>query len=278
MRARQGLALVGYFKGQNEPSLVQGELAARYGRADDAETLLTRGVAYSWGGFNERALPLFRRALVIDPGNADALYYTVVCSWHDDQRLAIETGNAFFRRFGDDFEVHMYVAFAHQLLGEFDSAREHYQKALGQEWVPEAFFYAGLLYDRLGEREQAETIWRRGVTMVAPALEAYPDNVHLRLLLASFYGLLGDEAAFNAHEERALSADLNTWTFEFVVAVHARRGETERAVEILRQMVRGGLTPGGYLQLAFIPSLESEAYDAFLEEREALRESLRERY
>ena len=52
----------------------------------------------------------------------------------------------------------------------------------------------------------------------------------------------------------------------------------EEAVEILRQMVRGGLTPGVYLQLAFIPSLESEAYDAFLEERKALRERLQERY
>ena len=115
--------------------------------------------------------------------------------------------------------------------------------------------------------------------MDAPTLETYPDNVHLRLLLASFYGLLGDEAAFHAHEERALSADLNAWAFDFVVAVHARRGETERAVELLRQCVRGGLADAGaYLELTFMPPLESEAYDAFLEEREALRESLRERY
>ena len=286
MRARRGLIIVNYFKGRSEACLAQGELAARFGQPDDVETLLTRGTAYNFGGLFDRAAPLLRRALAIDPVNAEAHYQVIGYFWLEEPERAIETGNAYFRRFGEDGEIHMYVAWAHQLRGDYESARRHYQMALGLgsatgDMPLEAFFFAGILHERLGEREQAEAIWRRGVDLIEPRLEAHPDNVRLRLLLASFHGLLGDEARFRAEEQRALSEPLNAFELYFPAVVHARLGETERAIELLRRSVRGGLaepTWEVYFPVAFTPSLQSEAFNTLLEEYQALQKRLRDRY
>jgi tetratricopeptide (TPR) repeat protein len=206
---------------------------------------------------------------------------------------AIEAGRAYFRRFEDDPEVHLWIALDEHLLGNAESAREHYEKATGlgrqQDVMPgstggtlEAFLFGGLLYEQLGARDRAEKAWSLGVELVKPRLEAHPDNMRLRLFLASFYGLLGERAAMLAEEERALeAADFSSWEVHSLAAVHARRGDTERAVELLRRGLRQGLVYPSWefsLRQAGVPLPESEAFDQFLREFEAEKRRLRETY
>ena len=65
------------------------------------------------------------------------------------------------------------------------------------------------------------------------------------------------------------------------MAVYARRGETEKVLELLNSSVRKGQILIGwswFLRLAFAPPLESEAFDTFVEAYEAEKQRLAELY
>ena len=66
-----------------------------------------------------------------------------------------------------------------------------------------------------------------------------------------------------------------------LAAVHARLGEPEQAVELLRRSVRDGRVNPYWrrsFEIASPTFLESEALDPFLEEYEAEERRLREKY
>jgi TolB-like protein len=294
MRARRGLMGVHFFRGHMEACLIQGREAARFGRPDDVETLMARAVAYQLGGLRDRARTLYRQVLRIDPANQGARWQVVATSFGVEGGKALEAGEAYLRRFGDDPETHMWMAMDQHVLGHAESAREHYEMATGlgsQQDVMagftsgrtlEALLFGGLLYEQLGERDRAEEAWSLGVDLAKPRLEVHPDNMRLRLSLASFYGLLGERVAMLAEEERALeAADFSSWEVHSLAAVHARRGDTERAVELLNRSLRQGFVyPSLKLsfQMAGVPLLESEAFDRFLRDFEAEERRLREMY
>ena len=98
----------------------------------------------------------------------------------------------------------------------------------------------------------------------------------MRTFSASFHGLLGDEASFRADEERALSSGVNPFS-NILATVHAKRGDTERAIELLRSSLRQGQATN-YWRVDFQPlgglPLESESFRAFLKEFEEERERL----
>ena len=103
----------------------------------------------------------------------------------------------------------------------------------------------------------------------------------MRVLSASFLGLLGDEASFLEEEERALSSGFNAMWLQVLATVRARRGDMDGAIELLHEMLRRGRTSLHwklYFSLAAISPLESELFDAFLAEFEAERERLRAIY
>jgi tetratricopeptide (TPR) repeat protein len=284
MRARRGLVVTNWFRGRTEQSLIHGQLAGRSGRSDDVETVMTQAVAYGFGGLHERALPLYRRAIELDPLNAEAFLMLLGNLWDSNSKDAIQAGSEFLRLFGDYHETHNYLAFAHQLLGNYETAREHYEKAITHSPPGEPNFdslvFAGILLDELGERERAEEVWRRGVEELKPRLEAYPDNFRTRSILACFYGLLGERAAFVAEETRALEV-AGPVEVHYLMAVHARLGDTERAMELLASSVQPGrllFRWQGFLQLAFAPPMESERFDEFVKEYEAEERRLRELY
>jgi len=86
------------------------------------------------------------------------------------------------------------------------------------------------------------------------------------LLLASFYGYLGERATLSTETERALdSGDFFGWELTFLAVAHARLGETERAVELLRRGLRQG--PNLYweelFEIASVPPLTSDAFSCW---------------
>ena len=111
-------------------ALAQGQLAGRSGQPDDIETLLARALAYHHGGLTDRALPLYRRIIEIDPLNVEAHWHLVIAaSFLGAFEDALAAGSVYFRRFGDDELIHSRVAASHQSLGNVERAREHYGKS-----------------------------------------------------------------------------------------------------------------------------------------------------
>ena len=295
MRARRGLILVNWDRGLSEACLIQGQEAARFGNEGDVETLLARAWAYILGGLPDRGLPLLREALELDPVNEAAHWYLAVGSFLAlEAEQAIQAGDAYFDRFGDDEELHTYVGAAHQLLGHDARAREQYRKAIESTRAPLSsidspasnanligLLFSGLLYERLGDDARAKETWHRGVELLKPKLEAYPDTIKMRVFLACFYGLLGERDSFLTEEERALSANVNSWELNYLAAVRAKLGETERAIELLRRIVQEGRIHPYWeraFEVASVPAPKSEAFDQFLEEYETQERRLREMY
>ena len=295
LRARRGLVQVSWERGLAEACLIQGQEAARLGRSDDIETLLARADAYHLGGLRERALPLYRRVIELDPMNEAAHWQLVAASaLAGELEETLRVGDRYIRRFGPDIEVHTYVAVAHQLLGDEARAQEYYQKAIdlgaeassGQGVLPPnsvaaAFLYAGLFHDQQGNRARAEELWRRGVRLLEPKLEEYPQQSKMRLYLACFHGLLGEEDAFLAEEARAFEAsNLNTFELLHLATVHAKTGGTERAAELLRLALRQGRVDSFWrvlFQLATV-SLAQPELEEFRLELEQEEKRLGQRY
>ena len=195
-RARRGLIYVEFFRGRSEACLIQGREAARLGDPNDVETLLAQAQAYHLCGLGDQSIPLYRRVIEIDPMNRAAHWdFVFERAWTGEPERAIEAGEEYFRRFGDDETIHLAVAGAYHLLGSRERAREHYENAtssLGSRGSPlgtgEAIaqLYAGILLDQMGARAAAESEWSDGAARTVARLQAEPDHVGLRLHLAMF--------------------------------------------------------------------------------------------
>ena len=297
MRARRGLIKVNLYRGRSELCLIQVQEAARFGRPNDVETLLARADGYWVGGLAERALPVYRRVIGIDPANEAAHWGLVLGGfWAGEFEAAVAAGNTYLRRFGDDQWVHNKMALAYAMLGDDVQAQGHFEKAMALKTGLDsadlsfvghpnldALVYAGFLLERRGRRSRAEAVWRSGLELVRSKLEVYPDNPRVRTFLAVFSGLLGEREAFSSEKERALeAADFNGYSVYFLVATQARLGETQEAIALLRRSLRRGLvTPAWkyYLALASVPDLDVDAaYQRFQEDYEAEAQRLRETY
>jgi tetratricopeptide (TPR) repeat protein len=269
------------YRGRFEAALAQGQLARRSGRPDDVGTLLARAEAYHYGGLIDRSIPLYRRALEIDPANEAAHWHLVVASnYVRDYEDAVRSGDVYFGRFGDDEILHDQVARAHHALGHFERARQHYEKAMALSH-PAAFLGAGLLFDQLGERERAERAWRRGKEILEPKVEAYPGDARAAAYLACFYGLLGERSSFLAQEKAVADADFPVEPISDLAAVELRIGRPDRAVEQMRTAVQNGALNPRWRHAFEVTSValpESRAADAFRREYESLDRRLRELY
>ncbi|HXV60342.1 MAG TPA: hypothetical protein VEK15_06575, partial [Vicinamibacteria bacterium] len=296
MRARRGLINVHYQRGHLEACLMEGREAVRLGNPHDVETLLTQATAYQLGGLAEEGAALFREVLEIDPVNQEAQWRLVTSTWLGERELIVEAGRSYLRRFGDDPEIHMFVAFAHHLLGHTERARGHYEQAVGlpargdstaeATAEPAALFFGGLLYEQLGEPDRATELWQLGVDIYRPRLEESPDNRRFGLILAGFYGLLGDRGSMRAIEERTLGgADWISWEVHWLALVHALRGEPDLAIELLHRALKLGLVDSSrvpawevYFRVADVPMPENEAFTRFVGEYRAEARRLRETY
>ncbi len=255
MRARRGLVNVNYGRGLAEACLLQGQEAARIGRADDLETLLARAQAYQLAGLSDLSLPMFRRIMSLDPMNEASYFFAMIATLEAgelDETIAI--GNAYLQRFGADANALSQLATAYHFSGDADRAREYFERAIefatrpSRELTTLATVYdmralmgAGSFYDQIGRRDLAEATWRRGVALVRPKLETDPDNTNIRSTLASLQGFLGEREASLSEVARVFEVtDPNASEHVELAAGLAALGETERAVALLREYGQPG--------------------------------------
>ncbi len=297
VRARRGLMQVYWGLGLSEAILLQGQEAGRAGRPDDVETLLARADAFTLSGLYDLALPIQRRVIAIDPRNEDAHWKLTWASGFAGRFAeTVEVGNAYLTLFGDDAQVRLLIARAGVRLGDDDLAREYYEQItqpllepstdpVSVSWTGIAsLLYAGAFYNRAGERGRAEALWQRGVELVNLKLEADPENISIRIFLAGLHGFLGEREALQMEEARAFATarefDVNAWEIPNLAAAHASLGDTDHAVELLRDMLqRGRLAPWQMTIGVLSPSLlEAAGFEDLRRESEAMNRRLRERY
>ena len=283
MPARRGLVLLNFFKGQTRAALEQGRLAARIGPADGVETLLTRALAFHFGGLPALSLDLYRRVIEIDPANPEAHYQLVLATeWSGDYESAIDVAHTYLERFGNDSDVLGHLAATYQLSGDVERARGFYVRATGGEPLPWVFLWSGLFFDQVGERDRAEELWARGARRIEANLVANPDHAGMRSYLGGFRGLLTGDSAFIDEAERAFeAAGYYGWELENLIAPKVKLGDGLGAIELLREQVRQGRLFSFWentLKVASVTLPESEELRQFRTEYEALEQRYREQY
>ncbi len=293
--ARRGLAHVSYAVGQSEASLLQGQEAARVGRPDDIESLLARAESFMLAGLGNVALPLFQHIITLDPLNEPSYWYaTFSAILSDDFEAAIELGNEYLLRFGDDAMVHTNLAMAYFLRDDRERATQHFDQATALQgpasaenpsyaslYAVRALTVAGGFYDRIGRRDRAEAMWRRGIGLVRQSLQIDPENRPFRLYLAALHAFLGQRDEFEVERDR-LSTGGSTSEPEVIILVGgiAAMGDIERASELLLSSLRAGRVPFWKAYLPFLAPtlLDAPSFEVFRQEYEAVTERLRARY
>jgi len=250
MRALRGLILVEFQRGNGEACLRLGRQAAQSG-ALDVETLMAVAQGYELGGLGPPAARVLHRVLDLDPANEAASYYLSL-NLQYGQADSPREADEYLARFGSDPYIAAIAAFMHEHQGDVDGARRLYDDTvrglLPMEEVANWYqishlLYAGAFYERHGPAGRASAVWQKGVELTRLALQSDSNNVRMRLLLATFHGLLGEDALFRDEEATALTALAlsgltQPWDMMYLAAAHAHRGDRARAVEILERQLQ----------------------------------------
>jgi tetratricopeptide (TPR) repeat protein len=162
--------------------------------------LLIAVEGYTLGKMPEYALPYAESAIKLDPANVGAHWFRVIAlAWAGKFQQAIDAGTEFFRRFGDDPEIHLWLAYSYDRLGNPSQAGEHYEASVrlfGGDTNNYASLHAARFYDNQGDHARARALLEDVESIMKEKLDAYPDNRRLQAYLALAYKRLGKREAF----------------------------------------------------------------------------------
>ncbi|MEE9268978.1 MAG: protein kinase [Candidatus Krumholzibacteria bacterium] len=245
VQARRGLIRVYWEQTRLEEVLDLGQEIALLAGPNAVEALAGRGEAYMFGTLPEKAVPIFERVIELDPRNQGAAWFLVFAHlWATQYEATLDAGERYFDTFGDDPEMHHWVAVAYMYLEEFEPARIHFERSI--DLLPEGagtYYHMrfGELYYKTGETEIAREVWTRGLRIVEKKVRLDPDNVRMRSLLAWYYAAVHDRE----HYEQEASACLRLAPDDG--GVLAQLGEAETLFGALEQgvaLLRRGLAAG----------------------------------
>lgn len=190
VRARLYLAAAGLLLSRNNLDAARREAETALTQEPEmVEAMIMLGFVFEQTGDPTSALDQYTTALALDPGNINALRSRAVVNLelHRD-REAIQDLERLCDLGLDGDGARIRLAVAYLRLGELDTARDHYQKALdlNLEALDEAQVrhHLGLIEDRSGSTERAVEEYRT-------ALALDPSLTAARLDLASALNRLG---------------------------------------------------------------------------------------
>ena len=276
MRARRGQILIeGFYLGRVDAALQRAEQAARFG-GEDVETLLARSEAYAFNGPRGLALPLIERVMALDPGNQTAAWLRPIAFYYSDRlKETVAAAADYTNRFGDDTWIAILAASALELMGDLDSARERFDRAVERVMQPTleptsatayeliALVAAGVFhYTRTSRRDRAQELWRRGLQLTGEALTIDRDSVTLRIFRATFLGFIGDRAVFEMETASVLAVieaeDLNPFSLMCLAGAYAHLGDTTGAFRLFHRSLDRGRVFGGEAGVTMVaPSLRN---------------------
>ena len=164
------------------------------------EALLTRAQAYVFLGLPLKAIPLIERGLAIEPTHEGLRWWQVVAfAWGGQFDACIESGEEYLSKFGDEPEVHLWMAFSYENLNMIEEATIHYRQAL-ELFGDNTQFYGPLqavdFFFRNGMVSMANEELTRVINGMTRSLTAYPGNVKVLGYLAAAYAMKGDREQF----------------------------------------------------------------------------------
>jgi TolB-like protein/Flp pilus assembly protein TadD len=211
--AKRGLMRVYWEREEPEAVLALGKRV--HDETNDADALLSRAWAYTFGGLPDKAVPIFNRVLELDPGSQAAAWLRVVAeSWSDRYALAAEHAKAYLRKYGEDPEMWTWLGVDLHSMGDKAQARLCLSRALelfGQDQSNMySVLYALCLYRELGETARADSLLHSWNDIMDRRLRAYPDNARLRemkITLDVLSGVQGSSAMLISAWEKGLGVN-----------------------------------------------------------------------
>jgi len=214
----------------------------------DLEGLLTRGRACMLSGFAAYAVPLYDRALAIDPGNQEAAWYrTISFAWSGNAAGCLDAGKAYIRKYGEDPEIYLWMSNSAGWLSR-EAERDLYMnrslELFGDE-SSDLYSVSWALASRLDQdTSSASRLLTHWIPILRSRLELAPDNYRVLTTLIGLEGYAGDESAMRGHLDqyygdlRSRPAEANATGFEWVIPGLAYIGNTrelDRAIQLARQ-------------------------------------------
>jgi TolB-like protein len=205
MAARRGLIRMSSRRGVPRVGLEQGRLVAQSGR-EDVEALLVRADAYMFCWDSDKAVPLYKRVMELDPENAAASYFVVHASlWAGHNEDVITFGENYLRRFDADVNLYLSLSAAAHHLGRLEEAERYYvlsdevRRSMGAE--PEGMGFASFYVD-LGQPERFLAIEQAAARMWERRVADSPDEAEPRFRLAAALGHCGELDRMRDEERR----------------------------------------------------------------------------
>jgi tetratricopeptide (TPR) repeat protein len=230
--------------GQAEEGLKEAAMLRRYGAAD-SDSLEAIAEAYLRGGMPDRSVPLYQKALDLDPG--------------DD---GLRAGLSFAASWARQYDLGSRVAESNpsrlsfqRMLNAVGARRQDVVRAAALETMRQAnAFIFAMCWQELtefGDMEAARRMWQaRAVEFEGSS--ASLRNERVRIGLGIMYAALGQER--KALDQIQLAQDANPsdpWTLFFSAEVHGLLGDGRRALGSLQQAFDRGFLSLHYLDHQF---------------------------
>lgn len=205
-------------------------------RDSPAKIYVEMGIAYMRDGQDAVALKKLRRGIEVDPNSSQAhnvlaiLYERLgeigLASKHYDRAAALDSRDPYIRNARGSF-------FCKQ--GKYEAALEEFELALDNPLYPTpwvALTNAGLCTELSGNKEKAETYYRRALT----ANERYPPSLFQMAKIAfEQHSDMSARAYLERFHSRAPATAASLW---LGVRVEQRLGDRIKAVEYKRRLLK----------------------------------------
>jgi TolB-like protein len=251
--ARRGLIRYYWLTDQEEKCLEQGRQAQEQG-GESVENLLVRGEAYIYGNLFEEAEALFKQVLALDPLNEAArVNLTMNQFCLRKYAEATELGEAYLRQFGDDYDVHHFVAESYHCLGDFERAKQQYVAGIQTNPgdVQLRMALASLLRQN-GRADDAREVLMKGLQMVQHAAAGHPEDLQLQLNQAFLLAQLGKQQDFSRLEARLMKERPgNAWVLLYMGYDHAFLGELDAGADLMLRAIRMGTSRCGRVSFLY---------------------------
>ncbi|HLG56890.1 MAG TPA: protein kinase [Vicinamibacterales bacterium] len=294
MRAWRGRMLIEFYRGNGNEALNLSEQAAHAG-GQEIETLLARAEAFADTGPSDLALPFLNRVLELDQGNQAAAWLRLpALSQSDRLRETVTAALDYHRRFGDDVWVAVVHSNALAQLNDVNGASAVLEPFVDRLMTPSlqaenvtsfelaAVIGAGVFAAGTGRVARAQELWRRGLELTLEGQQEDADSGVLKLFASSFRGFAGD-ATFPVEAERTMkeiaATSLNPWVLVYLALAHGYRGDTVRALEVLRYGLSHGRLTGRVWLTVWAPALkDAPGFAELLRDYDREAERRRRRY
>jgi serine/threonine protein kinase/TolB-like protein len=256
------------------------------GQGAGVEALLTRAQAYVELGLPLKAISLTQRGLAIEPTHQGLRWWQVVsCAWGSEFEACIESGEEYFSKFGDDPEVHLWVAFSYDKLARIEEASVHYRQAL-ELFGDNTEFYGAILaadfFMRNGMNERASEVLAHVIDIMTRSLASYPGNVKVLGFLGGAYAVRGDRDRFLETVRQVEESGVFSEAMGYLQAGYYRLGLVDEGGEALCDAVARQRFAPIYLMFTGVATRDLVSSDprglACLEQSDRWFEELAKRY